>query len=306
MNTFQAHKSVTNKWAKLFLLLATVVILGLATILGMIAVELWRLDLIRRFNRPPAIAMDGSMPAAATPIQVGLPVTATPFKPLPTEIPTLTATTTPSASPTLVNSSTPTASHNPLPTETPWPPESARIENIYGYTQTLNLTCESRSAVDWARYFGVSIDELEFFNQLPSSDNPNKGFVGAGNDPPGRTPPYSYGVHAAPVAALLRAYGLPAEDHTNFSVDHLKTELASGRPVIVWVIGPTLPGYSLIYVAQDGEEVVVAPNEHTAIVIGYDNGGVTILDGSLVYWRRWDTFLASFEVLGNMAITFRP
>jgi len=223
----------------------------------------------------------------------GYPITPTPFQPLPTSTPT------PIPSPT----SQPTLSPSPIPTVKI--PASARIEAIRGFPQTLNLSCESRSAVDWAGFFGVSINELEFLSQLPQSDDPNKGFVGNPNGPGGLIPPNPYGVHAAPVAALLRAYGLPAEDIAGLTIDQIKTEIAAGRPVIVWVIFGTMPGSALQYTTQAGEVVSVAPNEHTAIIIGYDPQGVALLDGAAIYWRSWDTFLQSFMVLGNMAIIYR-
>jgi uncharacterized protein YvpB len=225
----------------------------------------------------------------------GYPITPTPFQPLPTPTSTSTYTSTSTPQPVVFPS--------PLPTIEI--PPSAKIETIRGYPQTLNLSCESRSAVDWASYFGVSISELEFLSQLPKSDDPNKGFVGNPNGPGGLIPPYPYGVHAAPVAALLRAYGLPAEDVVGLSVEKIKEEIAAARPVIVWIIFGTAPGYALQYTTQAGEVVNVAPNEHTAILIGYDPEGVTLLDGATVYWRSWDVFLQSFQVLGNMAIIYQ-
>ncbi|MGW8250529.1 MAG: proprotein convertase P-domain-containing protein, partial [Anaerolineales bacterium] len=122
------------------------------------------------------------------------------------------------------------------PTPTPPPPQlpiQAQIYGISGRNQALPLDCESRSAVDWAAYFGYSIGELTFFNLLPHSDNPDKGFVGNVYDPWGNIPPKSYGVHAEPVAALLRSYGVTAYAHRPLSWDQLRAEIAAGRPVVV-------------------------------------------------------------------------
>ena len=74
------------------------------------------------------------------------------------------------------------------------------------------LSCEASAATDWAAYFGKKIDEYEFQNRLPQSDNPNKGFVGNVFGTWGQVPPAPYGVHADPVATLLQDYGLDAED----------------------------------------------------------------------------------------------
>jgi uncharacterized protein YvpB len=229
--------------------------------------------------------------------------TPTPFQPLPTATQTLTAS--PTQEPTPTWTSTPTSTDPPPPPDQILAPESAYINNVNGYAQSLPLDCEARSAVDWAAYFGVAIGEFEFLNQLPKSDDPNQGFVGDPNGYPGQTPPYPYGVHASPVARLLRAWGLPAEEVYGLDIDKLKSEIAAGRPVIAWVIIGTQRGYSLDFSTSAGETVLVAPNEHTVIVIGYDPDGVTILDGSMIYWRDWQIFQDSFGVLGNMAIIAR-
>ena len=77
-------------------------------------------------------------------------------------------------------------------------PERAYISGLVGSAQRFTLSCESRSAVDWASYWGVSIREKKFLNSLPKTDNPDTGFVGNPNAEWGNLPPYSYGVHAEP------------------------------------------------------------------------------------------------------------
>lgn len=233
--------------------------------------------------------------------------TLTPFQPLPTDTPTPTATNTPVPTATATNTATPP----PPPTSTPRPtsasvdgiPLEASISGVTGYAQNHNLSCESRSAVDWARYYGVSITEAEFQSRLPLSDNPDVGFVGYVDDPMGQIPPRSYGVHAGPVAQVLKDFGLSATAGKGYSFDNLRRQVANGDPVIVWIIGNTWSGYPLSYTADDGETVTVAHFEHTAIVVGYDEYGVTLVDNNLVYWRATSEFLGSWSVLGNMAIT---
>ncbi len=226
--------------------------------------------------------------------------TATPFRPLPT------ATSTPTQTPTATASPTPTQTQTPSQTPTPWPPDNALISNITGYAQLYNLDCEARAAVDWARYFGKDINENEFLDQLPSSDDPNLGFVGSVMGPPGLIPPYSYGVYAAPIMDVLRSYGLPAEDKYGITMDELKQQIAAGHPVIIWIIYGVSPGYPINYITNAGENVVVAYNEHAAILVGYDPTGVTVLDEGTTYWRSWEAFQKSFSVLGNMAIVYQP
>jgi subtilisin-like proprotein convertase family protein/uncharacterized protein YvpB len=206
------------------------------------------------------------------------------------------------------------ADRMPEPIPPPPPPDLPDQEAILGMAgkdQALNLDCESRSAVDWAAYFGVKIDEMEFFGQLPESDDPDEGFVGDVNGKWGQIPPNPYGVHAAPVAALLRAYGLAAYAHRNLTWDDIRAEVSAGRPAIVWVIAASdgsPPGryYPVYYTASSGKSTVVSPYEHTAIVIGYTSNSVMLLDGGKVYIRTLTQFLDSWSVLRNMAILTSP
>jgi uncharacterized protein YvpB len=183
-------------------------------------------------------------------------------------------------------------------------PESALISGVEGHRQGHSLSCESRSAADWAAFWGVEISESEFLSNLPRSDNPDIGFVGDPDDPWGYSPPYSYGVHAGPVAALLRSYGLQAEAQHGLKWKNLRKEVAAGRPVIVWVIGQMWRGNPRPYTASDGNTTQVAPFEHTMILVGYDSAKVNVVDAysGRILTYSLETFLASWSVLGNMAV----
>jgi uncharacterized protein YvpB len=289
----------------LWLKILTLVIL--AGILGVIAIDLLLSGYIRvpftiNFNPPTPTVIDIAQFFEA-------PATPTPFQPLPTF--TLTPTGTPTAIPTATPTRTPKPTKTPMPA--PTQPEfvpnlggsedSALINGIYGFNQTHSLSCESRSAVDWAAFYGVTISENTFQNNLPTSDDPDAGFVGSPDGGGGQIPPYSYGVHADPVAALLRSYGLEAKAVHGYSFDDLRGQVASGNPVIVWVYGNVWSGGSPVaYTALDGNTTTVLAYEHTVIVFGYDANSVWILDGGVAYMRTNSVFKDSWSNLGNMAV----
>lgn len=212
------------------------------------------------------------------------------------------------ASPTLRPSSTSLPSPSPIPSFTTVPsptpiPDSFYISGVASFRQSYPLSCESRTAVDWADFFGVLIYESDFQFDLPRSDNPDKGFVGEVHDPWGQIPPYSYGVHAQPVAELLKEeYGLPARAAKNMSLEELKKEIASGQPLIAWVIGNMVGGEADEYSDQEGNKVLVAPYEHTVIVTGYGKDHIRYLNNGKFYQVPVEVFLNSWGVLGNMAI----
>jgi uncharacterized protein YvpB len=184
-------------------------------------------------------------------------------------------------------------------------PARANIDGVVGYAQKSTLSCESRSAVDWAAFWGVRINERKFQSKLPRSDNPDRGFVGNPNGVWGNIPPASYGVHAEPVAALLGEYGFEVQAQRGLSWKDLRAEIAAGRPVIVWVVGQMWRGTPVKYKPSKGRKTTVARFEHTMILIGYTPRKVQVVDAYTGRTQTYplQTFLASWGVLGRMAIT---
>ena len=213
-------------------------------------------------------------------------------------------TWTPINSPTVHSTFPPTVSKSPTPT--PTLPPSAQVHGIIPRSQKRPLDCESNSATLFAGFLGYKIDELQFQAALPKSDNPNRGFVGDVYGVWGSTPPEAYGVHASPVAITLRKYHVPVLDVYQYSLTNLKRQLANGTPVMVWVVGHVVKGKAIPWKSSDGYVTYVAPYEHTVLVVGYDEAGVTILDNEELYGRSYQEFTDSWSVLGYMAIIKYP
>lgn len=239
--------------------------------------------------------------AEVTPTATAIRLTPSFTSPPPTLTQTITATATATNTLTIPPTLTPTASQTPLPSATL--PARVEIEGIQGTYQTYELGCEANAAAQMARFFGLTINEREFQAALPLTDNPDTGFVGQVEGIWGLIPPNSYGVHAEPVAAELRNFGLNAKAHRQYSMAEIREELAAGRPVMVWVIGGVRQGRATTYTAGDGSVITVAPYEHTVLVTGYGADYFTFLDGKEVYHRSTAQFADSWQVLGNMAVT---
>ena len=157
--------------------------------------------------------------------------------------------------------------------------------------------------MDWAGYYDVLIYESTFQFELPLSDNPDLGFVGnVTTDGWGQIPPHAYGVHAPPIAELLREYGLPARAVKGMTLEDVKTELAEGNPIIAWVIGNMVYSNPLKFVDEEGNAVIVAPYEHVVILTGYDETSITYMNNGFFYSVPTEVFLNSWGVLGNMAV----
>jgi len=184
------------------------------------------------------------------------------------------------------------------------PPEEAYISGFFGYRQAYSLSCEARAAVDWAAYFGVYVSENQVINALPTSDDPEIGFVGNINGYWGSIPPYDYGVHSQPIASVLNDFGMPSLAQKNLDWTTLQWEIASGRPVIVWVIGEMWQGTPITYVTEAGKSVVVAHYEHAMILKGYDGDIIYAIDTYTGTEKTYylQSFLASWAVLENQAV----
>ena len=228
----------------------------------------------------PDISSASSTPSPAVSSTITLPPTSTPF---------------------------PERTETSLPNNTPTPtlveiPESFYITDFSGTGQYFALGCEASAAVDWANYFGVTIYEYNFQHELPLSDNPDLGFVGDAKGPWGQVPPYAYGVHAAPVAELLRNYGLPAVGEKGLTLEQVKASLAQSKPVIAWVIGNMVGGIPYEYTDKEGNKTIVAAYEHVVILTGYSQENIRYLNNGRFYEVPLDVFLNSWGVLGNMAV----
>jgi len=237
--------------------------------------------------------------------------TPTPFQPV---------TTAPTATPEAVESTaTPPAEAEPTRKPKPKketlklpeypqeePPPSASISGVKGSPQLYTLDCESQAAVDWARFFGTRIDHQEFIDRLPRSDDPWEGFVGDVNGGMGQIPPNPYGVHAPPVASLLRDYGVSAFAVRDWDYKKIQHEIAAGRPIIVWIVNLPFEIETFQYTASNGNTSTVARFQHTWIITAYNASTVTVVDSEWTYNVRIPTFLERWEALGKQAIIFLP
>jgi uncharacterized protein YvpB len=219
-----------------------------------------------------------------------------------TETAIATITESPTATHTAVQEITATPEFTPTSTPLPDLPEEYYITGVRGHKQYFPLGCEASVAVDWASFFGVEINEFEFQYSLPASDNPDLGFVGSVEGPWGQVPPYAYGVHAGPIAALLQEYGLNAIAVKELRLEELKRQIAMDRPIIAWVIGNVVGGVPYRYTDSQGNTTVVAAYEHTIMVIGYTEEIIRYNNNGKIYEIPTDIFLNSWGVLGNMAV----
>jgi len=182
-------------------------------------------------------------------------------------------------------------------------PTEHYVWNIWGHRQYFPIGCEAAVAKDWAVYFGVEINEFNFQYELPQSDNPDLGFVGSVEGPWGQVPPFAYGVHAGPVAKVLREnYGMQAVATKGFDLNQLKMQIAVDKPVIAWVVGNCVGGVRYEYVDKEGNTVIVAAYEHVVIITGYNPETIRYMNNGKFFDVPYEYFLNSWSILGNMVV----
>jgi uncharacterized protein YvpB len=175
---------------------------------------------------------------------------------------------------------------------------------LKGKAQERSLSCESRSACDLLAHYGYRIGEDDFRLGIPLSDNPDEGFVGDVDGPGGFLPPAGYGVHAEPLAARLRAMGLPVRAFRGRDLAWLRFELAQGKPVIVWATSQLDAPRCVVMRDGRGRSFTAVAGEHSYLAVGYGPGHVLLVDAATgrerqVFVRRFD---ASWAVLGRQAV----
>jgi len=193
----------------------------------------------------------------------------------------------------------------PVGAEGPTPPSEFYVAGIVGHAQERPLSCEARSAVDLAAFWGVAVEEDALLDMLPRSDDPHRGFMGNVDDPPGSLPPGGYGVYAEPIARALRRQGLDACAHRWLGLERLKTELAAGRPVVVWATYQMLRPEVTLWTSSAGSVSIIVQWEHTFIAAGYDAGSVTLIDAydGETYTYPTNQFVPAWMQLNEMAVT---
>lgn len=184
----------------------------------------------------------------------------------------------------------------------------------------LKRGCEVTSLAMLLNYKGYKVDKLTLAEQIKKDTtpytemdgkkyygNPNNGFVGNIYD-------YSQkglGVYHKPVFALLSDYvGNDALDLTGCNFENLYYFINKNSPV--WVIINTkydeLPQSSFEkWITPDGE-ISVTYNEHSVLVVGYDDRYVYINDplSQSGYTKKEKTrFIKAWKQMGRQAVTIK-
>ncbi len=184
----------------------------------------------------------------------------------------------------------------------------------------LKRGCEVTSLAMLLNYKGIKVDKMTLATEVKKDTtpynvingkiyfgNPNNGFVGNIFDYSSK----GLGVYHLPIYGLLSSYaGNNALDLTGCEFEDLYYFINKNCPI--WIITNTkydeLPQSSFeTWITPDGE-VTVTYNEHSVLVVGYDDNYVYINDplASSGYTKKEKTrFIKAWKQMGRQAVTIR-
>lgn len=181
-------------------------------------------------------------------------------------------------------------------------PASASVW-VPNYYQKRNLSCEYASTYIATMAFGPGVPESAFWDWIPVTSNPHWGYRGNIDGWWGNTT--DYGIYAEPLVPVLNHYGFGADVFYGESdATELMRQLASGRPVVVWLAmwGDTGEVYN------DEGTYTVFSGMHVMTAYGYDEWGVYLSDpakGANVAFD-WGTFMWMWSTVDGMAMAVYP
>jgi len=183
-------------------------------------------------------------------------------------------------------------------------PQRVVIPGFPSVKQWYSLSCEYAAAAAVSLYWGRLVSQRDFLGEIPRNPNPHFGFRGNIFADWGGT--RNYGIYAEPLVPVLEARGYEVDVFYGGTA-RLKSELAAGHPVVIWMTGKR-GAQPVTYQTHEGEPFKLVPYEHATVAYGYDGGGIWIMDvgDGNRYYYGWSNFLARWNYFDQMALVMTP
>lgn len=189
------------------------------------------------------------------------------------------------------------------------PPPGTSSVQLVGMPTALEMSAvgSELTAVSVATsYWGSAISEAVLFEALDQSINPHFGFRGDINGAFGGTD--DYGVYAGPLAEAIASQGFVGEVfYAAGDPTALTNRIDSGLPIVVWM---TFQAAEVTPERIDDgvRPFTVVPEKQAAVVYGYDDQGVLIVDiasGGYAH-VNWTDFMRSWNYFDGMGLAISP
>ena len=184
-------------------------------------------------------------------------------------------------------------------------PQSHVIDGMPALGQWWNLSCEYAATSAATAFYGATISQQTFADDIGFDPNPNIAFRGRLSGPWGGTT--DYGIYPAPILRVLMARGFPHSYRFQADTGLLRAAIARDHPVVVWIVGTfgSAPRYEE---EREGARYLLVPYEHAVTAYGYNESGIMLMDPAIGGYRTvaWPTFIAAWTQLDGMALVVAP
>lgn len=184
-------------------------------------------------------------------------------------------------------------------------PATYVIDGMPAMGQWWNLSCEYAATSAATAFYGKTITQQTFVDDIGFDANPNIGFRGRLSGPWGGI--NDYGIYPAPILKDLIAHGFAHSYSFRANADMLRSAISKDHPVVVWIVGTfgTAPRYDE---QEDGEQYVLVPYEHAVTAYGYNESSIMLMDPAIGGYRTiaWATFTTAWTSLDGMALVVAP
>lgn len=180
-------------------------------------------------------------------------------------------------------------------------PQSHVIAGMPAIGQWWNLSCEYAATSAATAYYGKTISQATFADDIGYDPNPNIGFRGRLAGPWGGIT--DYGIYPTPILKVLMERGFSRSYPFQANTDLLRAAISADHPVVVWIVGTfgSAPRYEE---ERDGARYLLVPYEHAVTAYGYSESGIMLMDPAIGGYRTvtWPTFLSAWMQLDGMAL----
>jgi uncharacterized protein YvpB len=180
-------------------------------------------------------------------------------------------------------------------------PASHTIDGMPAVGQWWNLSCEYAATSAATAYYGTTVTQQTFADDIGFDANPNIGFRGRLTGPWGGTT--DYGIYPAPILKDLIAHGFAHSYSFRANADMLRAAISKDHPVVVWIVG-TFGSAPRSQGEENGESYLLVPYEHAVTAYGYTESGIMLMDPAIGGYRTvsWPTFMSAWTQLDGMAL----
>lgn len=174
--------------------------------------------------------------------------------------------------------------------------------------------CESIALYILLKYNNVETTPEEIVNRLKKGNLP----YSIGNETYGGNPEiefigdprndYSYGVYNTPIAQVAEIFKEGVQNSQGLELEEILEIVSQNRPVMVWTTIENIESMisdEWIY-KPTGETIYWKANEHTVVIIGYNDNQVIVSDpysGSIRKYNR-ESFKQHYNYLGKRAVYY--